>query len=94
MLDAQSESRYPELVHRDPLDVVGGRTRPQRVAHQVDTWSYCRWAAVLVDRWLRPGVHGRLRTSCHVLLVEPVLVLGGQTVARSSMADRDVGPQQ
>lgn len=96
MLDAHGESRDVGLVHSDLLDLVGARARPwcevQRVGKALG--HAVGGAAVLIGGWLRSGVPGRSRASCHILLVEPVLVPGGQTVAGSSSADRGVGPQQ
>lgn len=96
MLDAHGESRCSGFVHRDLLDIVGARARPRCVVHRVgkSLGHAIAGAAVLVDRGLRPGACGRPRASSHILLVEPVLVLRGQAVARSSSADRVIGPQQ
>lgn len=96
MFDTHGESRCARLVYCNQLDIMGTRSRlrctvhwaGKALGHAVDG------AAVLVDRWLRAGVHGWPRTSCHILLVEPVVVCGGQTIARSSSVDGDVGPQQ
>lgn len=95
MFDTHGESRCAGLVHCDLLDVMGARTRPRSMVHWVGEalGHTVDRATVLIDRWLRSSMHGRPRASCHILFVEPVLVCGGQTVARSSSVDRDVGPQ-
>lgn len=96
VLDAHGESRRAGLVHRDLLDVMGAGAGPRCVVQRVGKapGHAVHGAAVLVDRRLRPGVHGRSRASCHILLVEPVLVQGAQAVARSSSVGGQVGPQQ
>ena len=96
VLDAHGESWRAGLVHCDLLDVVGARARPRRVVHWVGEalGHAVDRAAVLVDRRLRPGARGRPRASCYILPVEPVLISGGQTIARSGSVDRVVGPQQ
>lgn len=96
MLDAHGESGGAGLVHRHLLGVVGARAGPRRAVHGVgkSLGHAVRGAAVLVDGGLGPGVRGWPRAPCHVLLVEPALVLRGKTIARSSSADRVAGPQQ
>lgn len=96
MLDAHGECRGAGLVHPDLLDIVGARAGPRRVVHRVGEslgHAVVR-ATVLVHGGLRPGVHGRPGASCHILLVEPVLMFQGQTIARGSSADGVVGTQQ
>lgn len=83
-------------MHGHLLDVVGAGARPSCVVQWVGE-ALCHavnWAAVQVDRGLRPGVCSGPRTSSHVLFVEPVLVRGGQTVAGCSSVHGGVGPQQ
>ena len=95
MLDAHGESGRAGLVYRDLLDIVGAGARPRCVVRQVAKalGHAVDRAAVLIDGWLRPGVCGRSRASCHIL-VEPVLVQAGQAIARGSFVGREVGPQQ
>lgn len=96
MFDAHGEGRYAGLVHSDRLDVVGTRARSkcvvQRIAKALGHAKHR--AVVLVDGWLRSGMHSRSRSSCYILLVEPILVYGSQTVARGSSEDRGAGPQR
>lgn len=96
MFDAHGEGRYSGLVHSDRLDVVGARARPKRVVQRkAKALGHAKHgAAVLVDRWLRSGMHSRSRTPCYILLVEPILVCGSQTIGRGSSEDRGVGPQR
>lgn len=95
MFDAHGEGRYAGFVHSDRLDVVGARARPMRVVQRTaKALGHAKQrAAVLVDGWLRSGMHSRSGTSCYILLVEPILVCGSQTIGRGSSEDRDVGPQ-
>lgn len=86
MFDAHGEGRDAGLVHSDWLDVVGAWARPKCVVQRVGkALGHAKHgAAVLVDRRLRSRTHSRSRTSCYILLVEPVLVCGSQTIARGS----------
>lgn len=96
MLDAHGERRCVGLVHRDLPDIVGAGARPRCVVHRVgeSLGHAVDGAAALVDGGLGPSVRGWPGASCHILLVEPVLVLRGETIARSSSADGVAGPQQ
>lgn len=96
MFDTHGESRCAGLVHCHLLDVMGARARPRSMVHWVGEalGHTIDRATVLVDRGLRSSMHGWPRASCHILLVEPVFVCRGQTEARSSSVDRDIGPQQ
>lgn len=95
MFDAHGEGRYAGLVRGDRLDVVGARARPQCVIQRiVKALGHAKHgAAILVDGRLGSSMHSRSRTSCPILLVEPILVCGSQTIGRGSSEDRGVGPQ-
>lgn len=95
MFDAHGKGRYAGFVHSNRLDVMGARARPKRVVQRTaKALGHAKQrAAVLVDRWLGSGMHSRSWTSCYILLVEPILVRGSQTIRRGSSEDRDVGPQ-
>lgn len=94
VLDSHGEGRYVGLVQCYLLNLMGARPWPRRVVHGVGKalGHAVAGAALLVDRGIRPRVLGWAWAASHVLFVEPVLVLGGQTVARGCLGDGTVGP--